>query len=82
MITCSSSTITRSIIFDKCQKNYDTNNIVAQLDYIEFDDSVYSIDWAANNTWAFAAISNGCFLHINEIPMSYTQKIITDTENY
>jgi len=78
MITCSSSTIARSIIFGKSNKNYDLNNTVAQLDYIEFDDSVYSIDWSANDPWSFAAISNGCYLHINEIPSDYKYKIMID----
>lgn len=82
MITCSSSTITKSLIFDKCNRNYDNDNMIAQLSFVDFDDSVYSIDWAVNKIWAFAAISNGCYLHINEIPESYTQRIITDSDIY
>lgn len=48
------------------------------VDYIEFEDSVYSVDWANNDPWLFAAVSFNSYLHINTIPEEIKYKIMLD----
>lgn len=86
MITCSSSSIVRSIIFDKEKDVEDYNNTSTNfinntfsfVDFVEFEDSVYSLDWSANDPWTFAAVSYNSYLHVNSIPEDIKYKIMLD----
>lgn len=81
MISCSSSSMVSAIIFPKeidensNLTNYSNPQIV---DYIEFEDSVYSIDWCYNDPWTFAAVSYNSNLLINSIPEDIKYKIMLD----
>lgn len=90
VITCSSSSLCRIIVFNNEEekinefnnnnkskdKNIDIN--YNYIDYLEFDESVYKSEWSINNQWTFGAISyNGTF-HINKIPDDLKFKIIIE----
>ena len=91
MVTASSSSLVRGIIFDKYDigdeknKNLSTfekykgdKNIkkYSYIDYFEFEDSVYSIDWLKNDNWSFVATSFNAYFHVNSIPEEIKYKII------
>ena len=90
MITCSSSSVVRGVVFDKERDVEDMNNEENELndiphlqthsaiDYVEFDDSVYSLDWSINDPWTFAAVSFNSYLYINSIPEEIKYKIMLD----
>ena len=88
MITASSSSLVRGIIFDKAEGGDDKNRIgfdkfqgdknlkkYSYIDYCEFEDSVYSLDWMKNDTWSFVATSFNAFFHINTIPEEVKNRI-------
>ena len=91
MVTASSSSLVRGIIFDKYDigdeknKNLSTfekykgdKNIkkYSYIDYFEFEDSVYSIDWLKNDNWSFVATSFNAYFHVNSIPEEIKYKTI------
>jgi WD40 repeat protein len=87
MINCSSSSIVRGIIFEKDKEIDDFNkNLVTNpeytnhstVDYVEFDDSVYSLDWSMNDPWIFAAVSYNSYFYINSIPDDLKYRIMLD----
>ena len=85
MVTASSSSLVRGIIFDKIEGNEDKNRIsilgeknlkkYSFIDYFEFEDSVYSLDWMKNDTWSFVAISFNAYFHVNTIPEEVKNRI-------
>jgi len=84
MVTASSSSLVRGIIFDKAEGNEDKNRIAgfdknlkkySFIDYFEFEDSVYSLDWMKNDTWSFAATSFNAYFHVNTIPEEVKNRI-------
>ena len=102
MITASSSSLVRGIVFDKYRdtdlKNnkegeniagissslatlgkYSSDKNVKQytfIDYFEFEDSVYAIDWLKNDSWLFVATSFNSYFHVNAIPEDIKYKIM------
>ena len=56
--------------FDKNLNDY------SFIDYCEFEDSVYAVDWLANDSWMFVAVSYNSFFHVNTIPEEIKYKII------
>lgn len=88
MVTASSSSLVRGIIFDKDivgdEKNssfekYSTEKNIKKysyIDYFEFEDSVYSIDWFLNDSWTFVATSFNAFFHVNAIPEEVKYKML------
>ena len=84
MVTASSSSLVRGIIFDKIEGNEDKNRIsgsdknikkYSYIDYFEFEDSVYSLDWMKNDTWSFVATSFNAYFHVNTIPEEVKNRI-------
>ena len=84
MVTASSSSLVRGIIFDKAEGNDDKNRIsgfdknlkkYSFIDYFEFEDSVYSLDWMKNDTWSFVATSFNAYFHVNTIPEEVKNRI-------
>mgnify|MGYP002627226069 CR=1 FL=1 len=84
MVTASSSSLVRGIIFDKIEGAEDKNRIsgfdknlkkYSFIDYFEFEDSVYSIDWMKNDTWSFVATSFNAYFHVNTIPEEVKNRI-------
>ena len=88
MVTASSSSLVRGIIFDKAEGGDDKNRIgfdkfqgdknlkkYSYIDYCEFEDSVYSLDWMKNDTWSFVATSFNAFFHVNTIPEEVKNRI-------
>ena len=85
MVTASSSSLIRGIIFDKMEGNEDKNRIsnlaeknlkkYSFIDYFEFEDSVYSLDWMKNDTWSFVATSFNAYFHVNTIPEEVKNRI-------
>ena len=84
MVTASSSSLVRGIIFDKAEGNEDKNRIsgfdknlkkYSFIDYFEFEDSVYSLDWMKNDTWSFVATSFNSYFHVNTIPEEVKNRI-------
>ena len=91
MVTASSSSLVRGIIFDKFDTGDDKNKNLSvfekyssdknikkysYIDYFEFEDSVYSIDWLKNDSWAFVATSFNAYFHVNSIPEEIKYKIM------
>lgn len=80
LLTASSSSIVRNIIFNKIgeeDNKFDKNlNDYSFIDYCEFEDSVYAVDWLANDSWMFVAVSYNSFFHVNTIPEEIKYKII------
>ena len=84
MVTASSSSLVRGIIFDKIEGNEDKSRIsgsdknikkYSYIDYFEFEDSVYSLDWMKNDTWSFVATSFNAYFHVNTIPEEVKNRI-------
>ena len=88
MVTASSSSLVRGIIFDKYEIGEDKNRIgldkfqgdknlkkYSFIDYFEFEDSVYSLDWMKNDTWSFVATSFNAYFHVNTIPEEVRNRI-------
>lgn len=90
MVTASSSSLVRGIIFDKFdigdEKNKNLSSFekyssdknikkYSYIDYFEFEDSVYSIDWLKNDSSTFAATSFNAYFHVNSIPEEIKYKI-------
>jgi len=84
MVTASSSSLVRGIIFDKAEGNEDKIRIAgfdknlkkySFIDYFEFEDSVYSLDWMKNDTWSFVATSFNAYFHVNTIPEEVKNRI-------
>ena len=84
MVTASSSSLVRGIIFDKIEGVEDKNRIsgfdknlkkYSFIDYFEFEDSVYSIDWMKNDTWSFVATSFNAYFNVNTIPEEVKNRI-------
>ena len=90
MVTASSSSLVRGIIFDKYdigdEKNKNFNSFekyssdknikkYSYIDYFEFEDSVYSIDWLKNDSSTFVATSFNAYFHVNSIPEEIKYKI-------
>lgn len=48
------------------------------IDYNEFDNAVYALDWLHNDPWSFAAISFNCNFQINSVPDDVKYKIMLD----
>jgi EARP and GARP complex-interacting protein 1 len=85
MIHSSSSSIVRGIISsfkdsEDVHSLHDEIDISQQtmIDYVEFEDSVYSLDWSLNDPWIFAAVSFNSFVHINSIPEDIRYKVILE----
>ena len=91
MVTASSSSLVRGIIFDKYDIGDEKNKNIALLekyssdknikkysyvDYFEFEDSVYTIDWLKNDSWTFVAASFNAYFHVNIIPDEIKYKIM------
>ena len=82
LITASSSSNVRCVIFSKIENENDDYGFNKNLrdysfiDYSEFEDSVYSVDWLKNDSWTFAAISFNSYFHINTIPEDIKYKIM------
>ena len=89
MVTASSSSLVRGIIFDKYDIGDDKNkNLLdkyssdknikkySYIDYFEFEDSVYTIDWLKNDSWTFVATSFNAYFHVNIIPDEIKYKIM------
>ena len=91
MVTASSSSLVRGIIFDKFDTGDDKNKNLSvfekyssdknikkysYIDYFEFEDSVYSIDWLKNDSWTFVATSFNAYFHVNSIPEEIKYKIM------
>lgn len=87
LLTSSSSSLVRNIIFNKkaevpgeeeeigggFEKNF---NDYWYIDYREFEDSVYAVDWLWNDSMTFAAVSYNSFFHINAIPNDVQYKLM------
>ena len=90
MITCSSSSVVRGLVFEKEADSEETENRLdrqvdysyiqnhSAIDYVEFDDAVYSLDWSLNDPWTFAAVSFNSYLYINSIPEDIKYQIMLD----
>ena len=80
LATASSSSIVRNVIFNKVseeENKFDKNlKEYSFIDYCEFEDSVYAIDWLANDSWTFVAVSYNSFFHVNTIPEEIKYKIM------
>lgn len=91
MVTASSSSLVRGIIFDKFDTGEEKNKNLSvfekyssdknikkysYIDYFEFEDSVYSIDWLKNDSWSFVATSFNAYFHVNSIPEEIKYKIM------
>lgn len=85
MISSSSSSIVRGII-SSFKESEDIHNLQDQMkglpstmiDYVEFEDAVYSLDWSMNDPWIFAAVSYNSYVHINSIPEDIKYQIMLD----
>jgi len=79
MITSSSSSQVRCIIFDNENEEINTNSYsYTSVDYLEFDDAVYSLEWDYNDPWVFAAVSYNGLVHINIIPEDIKYNVMMD----
>ncbi len=82
LITCSSNTLVKCYVFKNSNESngFDFRPIgtVSEIDYNEFDDSVYAIDWANNDPWTFAGIVNNTFMHVNVLPDSFRIQALLD----
>ncbi|MCQ2817163.1 MAG: hypothetical protein MJ252_07850 [archaeon] len=86
LVTSSSSSVVRNIIFGKKEEDEKEDEIGSTfdknfkdyffIDYCEFEDSVYSVDWLYNENMTFAGISFNSFFHINTIPSDIQYKIL------
>jgi WD40 repeat protein len=86
LVTGSSSSMVRNIIFNKQNEleidNLNNNNYYknikeySTIEYSEFEDSVYAVDWSKNDSWTFGAISFNSFFHINTIPEEVKYQIM------
>ena len=91
MVTASSSSLVRGIIFDKYDLGDEKNKSLSTfekyssdknikkysyIDYFEFEDSVYTIDWLKNDSWSFVATSFNAYFHVNTIPEEIKYKIM------
>lgn len=86
MVTASSSSLVRGIVFEKFDlgeekdKNINSSdkniNKYHYIDYCEFEDSVYSLDWLKNDSWTFVATSFNSYFHVNTIPEEIKYKIM------
>ena len=63
---------------DHSQQDYSFIENHSSIDYVEFDDSVYSLDWSLIDPWTFAAISYNSYLYINSIPEDVKYQIMLD----
>jgi WD40 repeat protein len=91
MISCSSSSIVRGIAFEKEKHNDEisfTNNMSSNdtynstylqnyyfIDFVEFEDSVYALDWFHDDFWSFAAVSFNSNFYVNRIPDEIKYKV-------
>lgn len=89
LVTASSSSLVRNIIFGKKEELLENNeegrtgveldkklDEYSYVDYYEFEDSVYVVDWLCNDSWTFAAVSYNSYFHINKIPEDVKYKIM------
>ena len=91
MVTASSSSLIRGIIFEKYDNGDEKNKNIytfekyssdknikkyTYIDYFEFEDSVYSIDWLKNDSWSFVATSFNAYFHVNTIPEEIKYRIM------
>jgi hypothetical protein len=67
----------KALVFDKDEEHSSVHSHTS-IDYVEFDDSVYALDWNHNDPWTFAAVSYNSYLHINTIPEDIKYKIMLD----
>ena len=82
VITCSSSTLVKCYVYNKNDESngfdFKPKNVISEIDYNEFDDSVYAIDWSNNDPWSFAAVSYNCFMHVNILPDNFRIQALLD----
>ena len=82
LVTASSSSNVRCVIFNKFENENDefgfnkNLRVYSFIDYSEFEDSVYSVDWLKNDSWTFVAISFNAYFHVNSIPEEVKYKIM------
>lgn len=79
-LSSSSSSLVRLNIFDQNEENFYLTSIFNKIDYIEFDESVFSVCWSDNDQWLFAAISYNGYVHFNKIPEEVKFKIMIDSK--
>ena len=80
-LTCNSSSTVRLYVFNKDEDINDMKKANLNYDcieYLEFDETVYSIDWSKINPWIFVGLSYNGMLHINKIPDDLKFKIMID----
>lgn len=88
LLTCSSSALARVIVFNKDEEDIFSRNtgqgeVVpnskhVSLDYLEFDESVYAVDWSRSEQWVFGGVSYNGHVHINKIPDDVKYKLMID----
>jgi WD40 repeat protein len=81
LISSSSSAVVRAHIFEKEHEDSGVTNLFhrfSSIDYTEFDDCVYSLDWSLNDPWTFVAVSYNAYLYVNSIPEDIKYKIMLD----
>lgn len=85
LVTASSSSLVRNIIFNKQEEIEDTSIEINShqnlgdysfIDYFEFEDSVYATDWLRNDSWTFVAVSYNSYFHVNTIPEDIKYKVM------
>ncbi len=84
-LTASSSSVVRGIVHEKVNDieeeekiDYPHNFKYFTVDYVEFDDSVYSLDWSYTDPWIFGAVSYNSYLYINSITEDIKYQIMLD----
>jgi len=79
ILTSYSASTVRLIILNKEITNeLDLSYSSSHIDFLEFDESVYSIDWNYLNQWMFVGVSYNGIIHLNKIPDDIKFKIMID----
>lgn len=83
LLTSSSSAMVKLLIFDKEEDDFYSSSVSSlyscnEVEFIEFDEAVYSIDWAKSDQWVFGSVSFNGILHVNEVPEDLKYRIMID----
>ena len=68
----------QAYIFEKNDEliNYDRLKII--VDYSDYEDSVYAVEWLASDNWDFATVTYNTIFQINSIPTDIKFKLMVN----
>lgn len=77
LLTSNSSSVVKVYVFDK-EKDDFINFNYQSLEYIEFDESIYSCCWSKTSQWLFGAVSYNGVFHVNKISDEVKFRVMID----